>query len=63
MTNAFSSQTADGSGKPKAVWVFNGHVIASRLLQSNLLAAPCAPRNDVYESAHVGWTSISIPEM
>jgi hypothetical protein len=29
ITSAFSYQTADGSGKPEAVWVFNSHVIAT----------------------------------
>jgi hypothetical protein len=63
ITSAFSYQTADGSGKPKAVWVFKAKVGAQRNgLQVMTTERPAVPLRFNYESGHVGWTSISIPE-
>ena len=50
MMVAFSLTNRLGSGKPKAVWVFNTPLVQElRLGMSEL----------IYYNGHVGWTSIS----
>jgi hypothetical protein len=58
---AFSFQTAYGSGKPKAVWVFNAfRPCALRRRGSFHKTWERELREDaIYDSGHVGWTSIS----